>query len=73
MKTLSDGIEFSDAVVSSQTSADPFDTRLYFDRWLQDFRAGRESLAPADPVGLEESREDKQSEEHKYLALGAGL
>jgi hypothetical protein len=46
---------------------------LYFDRWLQDFRAGRESLAPADPVGLEESREDKQSEEHKYLALGAGL
>lgn len=45
MSTLLEASELEGAATSSQSITDPFDTSLYFDRWLQDLHAGRNPLA----------------------------
>lgn len=55
--TLSNATESDSARVSNQSSADAFDTNLYFDRWLQDVQGSQEPFTSE----VSESAEEEQS------------
>jgi cytoskeletal protein CcmA (bactofilin family) len=58
MSNPSNATESDSARVSNQSSADAFDTNLYFDRWLQDLQSSQEpSTAEVSEIAEEEKSE----------------
>lgn len=58
MSTLLEAPELESAAASSQPATDPFDTGLYFDRWLHDLQAGGNPLASEAETAAEAETQD---------------